>query len=114
MHSSFRPVVFVYPAAAVLTTMALAALVCRLGCNSGKRISYNILAATPLIANAAIFMCFALCSIGTDAFSLAAWDDIKDLKSVCVAAGATAGLCLFPVMAVAFYYELRNGRQHQK
>ncbi len=88
--------------------MVLAALVCRYGLASRKRISYGMLTVSPIFANAAVFMSFAVCWMGTQAFSLSAWQDVKGVKDIWLAAGAIAVVCLFPALGIAVYYEGRK------
>jgi hypothetical protein len=108
MHGSLRPEVFLYPAAALLATVGLAALVCRYGLARGNRISYGALTLSPLIANAVVFLSFAIFWMGARAFSLEAWEDVKDARSLWLVAGVIVALCLLPALGVAVYYEERH------
>jgi len=41
--------------------------------------------------------------MGTRAFSVEAWGEVKGVRSLWLVAGAIAALCLFPALAVAVY-----------
>jgi hypothetical protein len=105
MHGSVRLEVLVYPAAALLTTVLLAATVCRYGFGRRGRVSYGALTLSPLIANAAVFFLGGILWMGTRAFSLEAWQDVDGIEFLCLSAGAIALVCLFPALGVALYYE---------
>src|SRR5215469_7129459 len=75
MHGSLRPEVFVYPASCLLTTVFLAAFVCRYGLDRRGRVCYWGLTVSPLLANGAVFFLFGIFWMGIRFFSLEAWQD---------------------------------------